>query len=423
MKKKLLSSLTMLCLVLNLFAGNGPTNGLIAYWSFTGNANDQIGSNHGTVNGATLTTDRNGNSNQAYYFDGIDDNISLLFSNDTLHINEESTINFWFKAELDQNPWAKLLCVPYSLTTWSNPYHHMAISYGTQYGFGFANFDGINDICELQTEMTNINNTNWQLYSIVNNNGELSFYVDGILKAELSCTKPLLPIGKTISIGSRSTSSDNNGEYYKGAIDDIAIYDRALSQAEILDYLEPCAIITNDTTTYYVQEEEFQKLEPFIQLKSIESVSSTTGCDSTVYNYIQFAYKEPIYVDTTWVNDTIWVNDTVIVNIYDSISVTDTLVIDVTIAGIAEPNNINTIKVYPNPAKDIVNIYTGLKYNQLNDYSIKILNSSGSVVFESEITEQLFSIEVNDFGSTGLYLIQIIDNSDQISEVRKLLLE
>lgn len=42
--------------------------------AFTGNANDLSGNgNHGTVNGATLTTDRFGNANQAYSFDGVND--------------------------------------------------------------------------------------------------------------------------------------------------------------------------------------------------------------------------------------------------------------------------------------------------------------------------------------------------------------
>lgn len=55
-----------------------PTIGLDGWWPFTGNANDQSGNNNnGTVNGATLTSDRFGNVGQAYVFDGINDNVSL----------------------------------------------------------------------------------------------------------------------------------------------------------------------------------------------------------------------------------------------------------------------------------------------------------------------------------------------------------
>ncbi len=55
-----------------------PTNGLVGWWGFNGNAQDGSGNgNHGTVNGATLTTDRFGNQNAAYDFDGVDDWIQV----------------------------------------------------------------------------------------------------------------------------------------------------------------------------------------------------------------------------------------------------------------------------------------------------------------------------------------------------------
>lgn len=46
------------------------TSGLVAYYPFNGNANDESGNQlNGTVTGAQLTTDRNGLSNKAYSFD------------------------------------------------------------------------------------------------------------------------------------------------------------------------------------------------------------------------------------------------------------------------------------------------------------------------------------------------------------------
>ena len=53
-------------------------DGLVAYYPFNGNANDESGNgNDGTVNGATLTEDRCGNANSAYSFDGADDYIDI----------------------------------------------------------------------------------------------------------------------------------------------------------------------------------------------------------------------------------------------------------------------------------------------------------------------------------------------------------
>lgn len=56
-----------------LLFGLSLNDGLIAYYPFNSNANDESGNNrHGTVNGSTLTTDRFDIANRAYNFDGND---------------------------------------------------------------------------------------------------------------------------------------------------------------------------------------------------------------------------------------------------------------------------------------------------------------------------------------------------------------
>ena len=71
-----------------------PTNGLVGYWGFNGTANDQSGNgNNGTENGATLTTDRFGNANSAYSFDG----------NDFIEIADNPTLNFTTQFSLPIN--------------------------------------------------------------------------------------------------------------------------------------------------------------------------------------------------------------------------------------------------------------------------------------------------------------------------------
>ena len=53
-------------------------NGLVAGYDLNANANDVSGNgNHGVVNGATPTTDRFGNANSAYFFDGVDDIVEI----------------------------------------------------------------------------------------------------------------------------------------------------------------------------------------------------------------------------------------------------------------------------------------------------------------------------------------------------------
>ena len=73
--------------VLEASAGTNPNQasskpglnfGLVAWYPF-GNASDMSGNgNHGTVNGATLGTDRHGVAGKAYSFDGVDDYIKVL---------------------------------------------------------------------------------------------------------------------------------------------------------------------------------------------------------------------------------------------------------------------------------------------------------------------------------------------------------
>ncbi|MFC1591403.1 LamG-like jellyroll fold domain-containing protein [Thermodesulfobacteriota bacterium] len=66
----------LLCAATNSFAA--LDDGLVAYYPFNGNANDASGNgNHGTVTGAALTTDKDGNFASAYSFDGIDDYIDI----------------------------------------------------------------------------------------------------------------------------------------------------------------------------------------------------------------------------------------------------------------------------------------------------------------------------------------------------------
>ena len=69
--------------------------GLVAWYPFDGNASDMSGNgNHGTVNGATLGTDRHGQANMAYSFDGVDDYI--VSSGNTFDTQDKGTISLWF---------------------------------------------------------------------------------------------------------------------------------------------------------------------------------------------------------------------------------------------------------------------------------------------------------------------------------------
>jgi hypothetical protein len=78
-----------------------PTNGLVGWWPFNGNANDESGNgNNGTVNGATLTTDRFGNANEAYIFGG--NNILVPLTQELVNMPMR-TISVWFNSSNPQS--------------------------------------------------------------------------------------------------------------------------------------------------------------------------------------------------------------------------------------------------------------------------------------------------------------------------------
>ncbi len=79
-----------------------PTDGLVAWYPFNGNTNDESGnSNHGILNGATLTADRNGNMNSAYDFDGISNSIVSPVSID---LGLEHTLSIWVRFNDNNSP-------------------------------------------------------------------------------------------------------------------------------------------------------------------------------------------------------------------------------------------------------------------------------------------------------------------------------
>jgi len=108
MKKNLYVLACALCTLLSLPAvaqvpAYVPTDGLVGWWPFNGNANDESGNgNNGVVNGATLTEDRNGDANKSYYFNGISDFISVLHSG-YFDLSNGMSLSLWFQSIANQD--------------------------------------------------------------------------------------------------------------------------------------------------------------------------------------------------------------------------------------------------------------------------------------------------------------------------------
>jgi hypothetical protein len=115
--------------------------------------------------------------------------------------------------------------------------------------------------------------------------------------------------------------------------------------------------------------------------------------------------------------DTIPVYDTI------HIAVTDTLIINANLTGVAPPNNYNTVKVYPNPAKDFLILNFGPNWNSMSGYQITITNISGQQVYNGNVINQVINLSLNNWGGTGTYTLTIRDTSGTIKEVKKIVLQ
>ena len=201
---------------------NIPTDGLVAYYPFNGNANDESGNgNHGTVYGATLTTDKDGNENSAYSFDGANDLI-IVSAQSTIPSQSDYTISFWFNSpSSDHNgPFLSLQGCFLTLGHVNRPGLFYKDERGNQSNSWyvqkyFGTEPSVNTWHNLVIKKTS---TNVDLYLDTS-------YVGNITTYGLSNFNP----SSLIQFGYYVTDTD----YYNGLLDDFGIWDRALSEQEI----------------------------------------------------------------------------------------------------------------------------------------------------------------------------------------------
>ena len=211
--------------------------GLVAYYPFNGNADDASGNkNHGIVHGATLTEDRFGRKNSAYYFDGQNDEI-FLGESSIFNIRETVTIYFDFYLSSFNNIACPLIYKgwidggkevyngterTYSVWIDNSGIIHLstADAHGSQY---------------LNTQRGTVIPNKWYSYLAVldRKNGIMKSYLNGILL----CSNPLrkgfsVSTGSPLLIGS-SLEKISKFSNFNGKIDELRIYNRVLSEVEI----------------------------------------------------------------------------------------------------------------------------------------------------------------------------------------------
>jgi len=204
----------------------------VAYYSFSGNADDMSGGgNHGTVEGATLTADRFGNSNSAYSFDGIDDYIEIgdveIVSGNTM------SISAWFKTSGTLQYATAIVSKLYS-----SPAYHLG---------GSLPRDGGNKIeflvggyCYAESNAA-LNDGLWHhavgVYDGTLTSDNLKLYIDDFLQDKTrDSTANIIDSSDPLTMGATKHSSGSPiADYLDGVIDDVRIYNRALTASEVHD--------------------------------------------------------------------------------------------------------------------------------------------------------------------------------------------
>ena len=431
---KKIFTIAIIALSMNVFA-QVPTNGLVGYWPFNGNANDESGNNNnGTVSGATLTTDRFGNANKAYSFDGTNDYISVL-DNNSLDLTNQLTLSAWFFT--DGSKVNQGLLGKGGLNNAHTGYALLLqVSNPATSGVVLQNLP--TTTAKEAYSPTNIAN-NWHNFTGTYNGTTLKLYIDGVLTVSSNVTISLSNSTSNLFFGQELSGF----RYFKGILDDIRIYNRALTQQEISAIYTECDLSVQITptdnsvpsnanaqfvassvepTSTYQWQTNFDNVGwQDAPVNSKYSGSTTTTLN---VNNVQLSnHLQPFRVIATagTCRDTsatarIVISDTCI------LTVTDTLVINATLTGLQSPNNKNTIKVYPNPANDHITIDYG-NYANMSGYTLKITNTLGATVFTTTINQQTSYVDLNGWGGNGIYFVHLIDAQSQTLDIRKIVIQ
>ena len=209
-----------------------PIQGLVAWYPFNGTGNDSSGNGiNSTLNTASYTYDRNNHPNSALYFNGsskFNANSSNKLSLSTM------TLCAWIKGSTKTTWNPRVVAVGPATTSCQN--------YGLFYDNGYNTTKKIGFLLEtVYTSPTNCANNNYYSLSSVDtlawhhvaasyDGQKVRLYIDGNMDKDTTVSLPIIPISDAlVQIG----YSDNNEDWFRGAIDDVRIYNRALSDGEI----------------------------------------------------------------------------------------------------------------------------------------------------------------------------------------------
>ena len=203
-------------------------DGLVLYLPFNGNAKDESGNGHQEfIHGATLTSDRNGNPNSAYAFDG-DDYITFPTTNHPTG-NVEVTYSMWVYFEGGSAWWNDFISVGKPIIN-SRSLVSMNRGYGLAYSADHNSIYAYASQIKDKTFMIK----DWNHLAISKSaSNEVKIYINGELVREGSIAKGQNVNSSKISIGGNGEPTKNKGECIIGKIDEVRVYSKVLTASEI----------------------------------------------------------------------------------------------------------------------------------------------------------------------------------------------
>jgi hypothetical protein len=344
-----------------------PTNGLVGWWPFNGNANDESGNgNNGTVNGATLTADRFGDLDKAYYFDG-NDFIQVPNTSSISNLSQNFTVSVWVFRENNEAP----------IISKSN-FAANGLDYRIFLASGYIEIACSDSIYVFNNDNVSILAlNNWSLFTIVKIGSLMQLYIDGVLLVSSSSSSNSItnnPIYSTNNDLYFGVDPQGIAEYMIGIIDDIGIWNRALTECEIQQlYNSQLPNSTQNQTaldsyTWPVNGQTYTQGGTYTA-----TLPNAAGCDSIV-----------------------------------------TLNLTLSFIGINEQTGSNIV-ISPNPANDYVMIRIP---EILIGQTFAIVDNSGRKILSGRLSQAEQKIEIGHL-SEGMYVLQIHNEIKQSFRILK----
>lgn len=220
-----------------------PTNGLVANFEFSGTTNDLVANRGGAIFGATLTTDRFGNPDSAYQFDGLSQYIEIPDHDDfSVATTGELTLSVWMRPDALTFPIQQSSGYIHWMGKGAGNRHEWAVR---MYGLGnsegrdnrtsFYLFNAAGGLGVGSYVQDPVQVGEWSHYvAVVDTVADtITWFKDGVQRDQDLFFNSIYVITPTNESEPVRLGTRDLGSFLQGAIDDFRVYNRALSVAEI----------------------------------------------------------------------------------------------------------------------------------------------------------------------------------------------